>query len=62
MDVGTLWYGYFNGLPWLILQEKLMEERDHFDIVDFIESIIEPQEAVKEADDSIEDDIEPISF
>lgn len=39
-----------------------MEERDHFDIVDFIESIIEPREAVKEADDSIEDDIEPISF
>jgi len=39
-----------------------MEERDHFNIVDFIESIIEPQEAVKEADDSIEDDIEPISF
>jgi len=39
-----------------------MEERDHFDIVDFIESIIEPSEAVKEADDSIEDDIEPISF
>jgi len=39
-----------------------MEERDHFDIVDFIESTIEPREAVKEADDSIEDDIEPISF
>ena len=39
-----------------------MEERDHFDIVDFIESVIEPREAVKEADDSIEDDIEPISF
>lgn len=39
-----------------------MDNKDHFDIVDFIESIIEPQEAVKEADDSIEDDIEPISF
>jgi len=39
-----------------------MEEKDHFDIIDFIESVIEPQEAVKEADDSIEDDIEPISF
>jgi len=39
-----------------------MEEQDHFDIVDFIESVIEPREAVKEADDSIEDDIEPISF
>jgi len=39
-----------------------MEEQDHFDIVDFIESVIEPNEAVKEADDSIEDDIEPISF
>ncbi len=39
-----------------------MEEKDYFDIVDFIESIIEPSEAVKEADDSIEDDIEPISF
>tara|TARA_R100000951_G_scaffold47924_1_gene40838 strand:+ start:2424 stop:2543 length:120 start_codon:yes stop_codon:yes gene_type:complete len=39
-----------------------MEEQDHFDIVDFIESIIEPREAIQEADDSIEDDIEPISF
>tara|TARA_R110002049_G_scaffold237165_1_gene410245 strand:- start:170 stop:289 length:120 start_codon:yes stop_codon:yes gene_type:complete len=39
-----------------------MEERDHFDIVDFIESIIEPQEAVKEADESIEDDISPLEF
>jgi len=39
-----------------------MEDLDHFDIVDFIESVVEPQEAVKEADDSIEDDIEPISF
>jgi hypothetical protein len=39
-----------------------MEDLDHFDIVDFIESVIEPSEAVKEADDSIEDDIEPISF
>ena len=39
-----------------------MENEEHFDIVDFIESIIEPQEAVKEADDSIEDDIEPINF
>ena len=39
-----------------------MEERDHLDIIDFIESVIEPQEAVKEADVSIEDDIEPISF
>ena len=39
-----------------------MEEQDHFDIIDFIESVIEPSEAVKEADDSIEDDIEPISF
>ncbi len=39
-----------------------MENEEHFDIVDFIESVIEPSEAVKEADDSIEDDIEPISF
>jgi len=39
-----------------------MEDLDHFDIVDFIESVIEPSEAVKEADDSIKDDIEPISF
>jgi len=39
-----------------------MEDSDHFDIIDFIESVIEPKEAVKEADDSIEDDIEPISF
>ena len=39
-----------------------MEERDHFDIVDFIESIIEPQEAVKEADERIEDDISPLEF
>jgi len=39
-----------------------LDEKDHFDIIDFIESIIEPSEAVKEADDSIEDDIEPISF
>ena len=39
-----------------------LNEKDHFDIVDFIESVIEPSEAVKEADDSIEDDIEPINF
>lgn len=39
-----------------------MEERDHFDIVDFIESIIEPQEAIQEADESIEDDISPLEF
>ena len=39
-----------------------MENEEHFDIVEFIKSTIEPSEAVKEADDSIEDDIEPISF
>jgi len=39
-----------------------MDNKDHFDIVDFIESIIEPQEAVKEADESIEDDISPLEF
>ena len=39
-----------------------MENEEHFDIVDFIESIIEPQEAVKEADESIEDDISPLEF
>jgi len=39
-----------------------MEERDHFDIVDFIESVIEPREAVKEADESIEDDVLPLEF
>jgi len=39
-----------------------MEERDHFDIVDFIESTIEPCEAVKEADESIEDDVLPLEF
>ena len=39
-----------------------MEEQDHFDIVDFIESIIEPREAIQEADESIEDDISPLEF
>mgnify|MGYP003133999503 CR=1 FL=1 len=39
-----------------------MEERDHLDIIDFIESVIEPQEAVKEADESIEDTILPLEF
>jgi hypothetical protein len=39
-----------------------MEERDHFDIVDFIESTIEPREAIQEADESIEDDISPLEF
>jgi len=39
-----------------------MEERDHLDIVDFIESVIEPQEAVKEADESIEDTSLPLEF
>lgn len=39
-----------------------MENEEHFDIVDFIKSVIEPREAIQEADDSIEDDIEPISF
>ena len=39
-----------------------MEDLDHFDIIDFIESVIEPKEAVKEADESIEDDISPLEF
>jgi len=39
-----------------------MEERDHLDIVDFIESTLEPREAVKEADEDIQEMIEPISF
>ena len=39
-----------------------MEERDHFDIVDFIESTIELREAIQEADESIEDDISPLEF
>ena len=30
-----------------------MEERDHLDIVDFIESTLELREAVNEADESI---------
>jgi|TARA_R100000544_G_scaffold32249_1_gene18581 hypothetical protein len=39
-----------------------MEERDHLDIVDFIESTLELREAVQEADESIEDDILPLEF
>ena len=39
-----------------------LNEKDHFDIIDFIESVIEPQEAVKEADESIEDTILPLEF
>jgi len=39
-----------------------MEDSDHFDIIDFIESVIEPKEAVKEADESIEDDVLPLEF
>ena len=39
-----------------------MEEQDHFDIVDFIESTLELQEAVHEAHQDIQEIIEPISF
>jgi|TARA_R110000824_G_scaffold3541_2_gene16913 hypothetical protein len=39
-----------------------MENDEHFDIIEFIESMIEPSEAVKEADESIEDDISPLEF
>ena len=39
-----------------------MENEEHFDIIEFIESMIEPNEAVKEADESIEDDISPLEF
>lgn len=39
-----------------------MEDLDHFDIIDFIESVIEPNEAVKEADESIQDDVLPLEF
>ena len=39
-----------------------MNEEDHFDIVDFIESTLELKEAVQEADESIEDDILPLEF
>ena len=39
-----------------------MEERDHLDIVDFIESTLELREAVEEADEDIQEMIEPISF
>ena len=39
-----------------------MEEQDHFDIVDFIESTLELKEAVQEADESIEDTILPLEF
>ena len=39
-----------------------MENEEHFDIVDFIESVIEPREAIQEADESIEDDISPLEF
>ena len=39
-----------------------MEERDHLDIVDFIEFTLELQEAVQEADEDIQEMIEPISF
>tara|TARA_R100001369_G_scaffold77105_1_gene106373 strand:+ start:941 stop:1060 length:120 start_codon:yes stop_codon:yes gene_type:complete len=39
-----------------------MNEEDHFDIVDFIESTLELQEAVQEADEDIQEMIEPISF
>jgi hypothetical protein len=46
----------------LNLKEYNMEERDHLDIVDFIESTLELREAVNEADESIEDDILPLEF
>jgi hypothetical protein len=39
-----------------------MEDRDHLDIVDFIEFTLELQEAVQEADEDIQEMIEPISF
>ena len=39
-----------------------MEERDHLDIVDFIQSTLELREAVNEADESTEDDILPLEF
>ncbi len=39
-----------------------MENDEHFDIIEFIESMIEPSVAVKEADESIEDDISPLEF
>jgi len=39
-----------------------MEDRDHLDIVDFIESTLELQEAVQEAYEDIQEMIEPISF
>jgi hypothetical protein len=39
-----------------------MEELDHLDIVDFIESTLELREAVNEADESILDDILPLEF
>jgi len=39
-----------------------MNEEDHFDIVDFIESTLELREAVQEADESIEDTILPLEF
>jgi len=39
-----------------------LDEKDHFDIVDFIKSVIEPREAIQEADESIEDDISPLEF
>ena len=39
-----------------------MEERDHLDILDFIESTLELEEAVQEADEDIQEMIEPISF
>ena len=39
-----------------------MNEEDHFDIVDFIESTLELKEAVQEADESIEDTILPLEF
>ncbi len=39
-----------------------MENEEHFDIVDFIKSVIEPREAIQEADESIEDDISPLEF
>jgi hypothetical protein len=39
-----------------------MEDRDHLDILDFIESTLKLQEAVQEADEDIQEMIEPISF
>ena len=39
-----------------------MEELDHLDIVDFIESILKFKEDVNDADESIEDDILPLEF